>query len=179
MDEDGTIDVETLFGGGTPLSVHTGRTLVLAHVPDGVADASDLAEWLQDQDNLTGLQSLLDGHSTSMDNNGRWQGVLTDSAADWLQELADRCQAVCYELPQYWDANDYYIDTSRELIEAAFSDDRQTQVELLVDAALTDSEPAHLEPADVDSHLDWVKDNYCHQCYEDSRYCTCEEDSAC
>ena len=171
---DGTVDVCTMFGNGTPMPIWEYRAFVLFRVADGTADVSNLVECLQDEDTISSLQAIVNGYSEEFDGSN-WRGDLTEDAEHTKEYVSIRLEQFCSDMPMYWDANDWYEPMSfRDIGKLAHDEDRESILDSEVNDALING--AHLDRNDLDSYLDGVKDETCPKCFEDNCECDDEEE---
>ena len=151
-DGGGRVYVYNMIGGGTPMAVWHNRHLVLGRAPvEAVPEQLEKALRADDaQDAIRALAARWLGDEWDGSNHvGRWRDH---------EELDTDCQrferAFLADVPQYWDAADWFSGNPEEVIKQAIADASiDAAVEREVDQARPD---AYLREADAEKALRWL-----------------------
>ena len=172
---DKEVDVCTLYGNGTPLSIWDRRAFTVYTVPDGTADVTSLVEELESEDMQDSLQAIVRGYSEEWDGSNL-KGQLTEEAQDHLDGIKEQLTDRCSNLPMFWDPGDWYASlATRDVATLAWAVDRESILGSEIDIAL--GEGAYLSRADLESYLSQVQSETCGRCYESTDYCGCDDDA--
>jgi hypothetical protein len=172
LQENGEVDVFTMYGNGQPMTAFHQRDLYLVGVPDGVAEVSALVAKLESLEPR--LKAVHEGHEVEFDGSNL-SGRLTEFASEALDDLRIELErwvndATTYgDLPRYWRAGDWIQQVDSEIVRLAHRADRGDAIQEIVEQALWDD--VYLDKDDLDRELDWIKKTYCHICYE--KGCEC------
>ena len=170
LEEDGSVDVSTIYGNGQPMTAYHQRDLWLCSIPDGTADVQVLIAELE---NMTDdLRTVKRGHEIEW-NGSNHVGTLTEDAEETLDDIRQQLEQLTY--PSYWDAMEWLTSggVDRELIGWANmdGDDRDQIVEHLIDSGAINDQ--WVDKDDLNQALDRIRDDYCARCCQSNRHCEC------
>ena len=84
----GHISCETSYGNGTSLAVWNGKVLTIGQVPNDIADASIIIDWLEEEGTREKLIAIQGGYSEKWDGSNH-RGVLTSESHEALFDLQE------------------------------------------------------------------------------------------
>lgn len=176
LSEDGVVDVYTVYGSGTPGTVWHNRDIVLCSVPDGTAIVAPLVEEIEGL--LPLLQEIHDGHTVAWNGSnhvGRWDEEIQDKLETVWEQL--RFYLHSESLPWYYDASEWLTGNGVDqtlIDQAGLADaDRDALIQGWVRDAEADG--VYLDPYEMDTALDDIRDEYCSTCHEEHSYCDCAD----